>query len=81
MDLEFNKNKILSIKDNLLMEWSRDKVNKDGIVEMYIKEPSLLIKEMDLAICNGLMVHIIRDNGKMAYRMVMENYILTKLAW
>lgn len=79
MDLEFKKNKILSIKDNLLMEWSLDKVNKDGIVEMYTKELTLLINEMDLAICNGSMDHIIRANGKMEFKMVMENCIHTKL--
>ena len=79
MDLEFKKNKILSIKDNLLMEWSLDKVNKDGIVEMFIKELTLLIKEMDLDICNGSMDHTIRASGRMGSKMVMENYIHTKL--
>ena len=54
-------------------------MNKDGIVEMCIKELTLLIKEMDSDICNGLTDHTIRANGRMGSKMAMENYIHTKL--
>lgn len=56
-------------------------MNKDGIVVMCTGEHSLLIREMGLAICNGSMGHIIKDSGRMEYKMGMVSSILTKLDW
>ena len=69
---------MISMKANMLIIKSKETVNIDGAMEIYIKEILRTISEIELEQCYGVLARFIEGLGEMVSRMGLALFILPK---